>query len=410
MIQKIFSLLLIVILSTGFFLETTQAIGKEKTLSECQTRREMRGELRRIKWNLPRKCEIQKPKNNTVVEKRNSTILPKIEKNCEETLNASHLQLQVTCKKEKEIVDTNSGESVRSRYSILGKDHPIIAGFSLFLEQEPLNLEKISVRIEGNVPSVESIALYTENREFLGNATRRTGNEFSSMFTLELSSSAIHIKQKTTMNFYARLNTRSFENGGQSGESVSVTQILLEGNGVWSSERYTKLSDAITFPSITLTRAIIKNITKEKDSLHALFGGSNQILGHWKIESVTGDANSNPHIRQIVWRLSKSGVEIQNPRLSTTGSAESMPCIIDETQIRCDLFHDYPSIGNLHDGATDILLTGDIVNPQESAFFSIDASLGRGIVDGGDITWTDGTSTFSWIDIDGGSIGNSLRK
>ncbi len=307
-------------------------------------------------------------------------------------------------------LDAESNQTLQSGYSILGVDHPMIAGFSLFLEQEPLDIQTISVRLSGPAQSVESIRLYNESRVFLGTASRRTSTEFSTLFTLNLATS-IHLRQNTSMKMYARLVSRSFEHGGMSGEDVLVDQIIIEGNGTWSSEQYTKVAENLRFSTITLTRAIITGIDAKSDATHALSSGNNQLIGRWNIAARRGDARSEPRLRQITWRMTTAGITIANPRLSINDGSPSMPCMLDETSIICNLFNDYPWIGALNDGQAEIFLRADITDLGEtSASLSISASSGTNRSDGGDISWTDGSTNFSWISIDGGSMTNTLRR
>ncbi len=391
--QKIAIIITGIFLSLSLLHENVGAKQENAALPLCQTKRDMRGELRRIKRNLPQKCSIKISKNDSVVQNRNSSI-----------------SSSVMGKTKIITLDAEENNALQSGYSILGIDHPMIAGFSLFLEQEPIDIQKISVRLSGSAQSVESIRLYNESRVFLGTASRRASTEFSTLFTLDLPSS-IHVRQNTSMNMYARLNSRSFENGGVSGEDVLVDQVIVEGNGSWSNEKYTKIGENLRFPTITLARAAIEKITAQKDATHSLFSGSNQLIGHWTLSARKGDARSMPRLQQIVWQLSKSGVSLSNPRLFVSGNDQSMPCTVDSVSITCSLFNDYPWIGAMDDGQTDILLKADITDLGEtSAFLSINASTGTNRSDGGDIGWTDGSTNFSWIAIDGGSMGNTLRR
>lgn len=281
----------------------------------------------------------------------------------------------------------------------LGTVSPILGAAKIFNNLEPFTVEDVTVTFTGTVPSVDQVRLYasTDGR-YLGGASRNSSNPSS--FTLHSSSGLLSIDRRVETSVYARVITRSFDQGGESGEDIQIDYFFIEGRGDWSNRRYSQ-STSETYQISETTRSVftaIRNAGPEED---VLVGGVGRTLGQWRLEGVRGDGRADLRVTDIDFGLGVSGgVTLSNITLGADGTTERADCAVVGDTIICSSIPE--GIGTVASGMRILTLRGDIAVPAASQSAGLQVSLipAGSVNSAGALMWTDGTTGFSWIPFD----------
>ncbi|MDD5041907.1 MAG: S-layer homology domain-containing protein [Candidatus Peribacteraceae bacterium] len=289
--------------------------------------------------------------------------------------------------------------SQRASFLRLGTTSPILGAAKIFNNSEPFTVDDISVTFTGTVPSVDQVRLYaTADGRYLGGASRNSDDP--STFTLHIASGILSVARRIEVSVYARVITRGFDQGGESGEAVQIDHFFIEGRGDWSTRRYNQ-STTDTYQTFETARSTFAEITNAGPTEDALVGGIGRTIGQWRLAGVRGDGSADLKVTDAVFSLGVSGgVTLANVTLGADGSSDRSDCVVSGDAITCAAISE--SVGTVA-GATRILtLRGDITVPasSQSAGLQISLTPAGSAASAGALTWTDGTTSFSWVPFD----------
>lgn len=292
-------------------------------------------------------------------------------------------------------LDSLRDSIVRSHFLLLGEVSPLLAGVRVSLQEEPFDVRKVSIILTADVPSVESVLVYKETGEELGLATRRS----SGRYELDLPTGKFILPQRNEVSLYVRARLRPWEDGGESGQSVRVSSIEVRGNGVWSTVSYTK-SSTETLPTFVTARGLITLIERLGSKEDVLVSGTRRLLGNFRFTTRVTDGHAQMRLSSLSFQIEQvGGVTLSNVTLRRDGDATSHICSVSGSALTCSALPE--STGTI--GTTSkLLLYGDVSVPAQAERPSLRLTLNDPGTpsQAGAVTWTDGTSTFTWLPLE----------
>ncbi|MDD5740150.1 MAG: hypothetical protein PHO20_05290, partial [Candidatus Peribacteraceae bacterium] len=116
---------------------------------------------------------------------------------------------------------------------------------------------------------------------------------------------------------------------------------------------------------------------------------------------VRGDGRADLKVTDATFALGVSGgVILANVTLGADGSTDRTTCSVAGDAITCAAIPE--SIGTVSGGTRILTLRGDITVPStsQSAGLQVSITPAGSVSSAGALTWTDGTTSFSWLAFD----------
>ena len=297
--------------------------------------------------------------------------------------------------------DPLSDIDIRSQFILLGEVSPITGAAFVFPEHEPLDVSEITVRLTGAVPTVQSFLVYeSASGRFLGEAFLDTSSADERQYTLFLKSGELILPPREEYSFYVRARARRFLEGGMSGESVQIGSLRVRGDGVWSNDGYAESTNT-GFVEFETARSILKDITNIALAQGILVPGNGQLLGSFRFWGWAGDGSADPRITDLTFHVGTvSDVTLSNVLLRRQGTGTDIPCTMSSNTVTCASISE--SLGSFRSGPIIFDAYGDIVIApgSQDGFFQLTLNDPGVPTSAGAITWTDGTTSFSWVPFD----------
>ncbi len=285
----------------------------------------------------------------------------------------------------------------------LGTVSSILGAAKIFNNSEPFIVEDVTVVFTGTVPTIDQVRLYaTADGRYLGGASRDSSDPSS--FTLHSSPGLLSVARREDASVYARAISRPFDQGGESGEDIAIDHFFIEGRGDWSNRRYSQ-STTETYQTFETARSTFTSIANAGPAEDALVGGVGRTLGQWRLEGVRGDGSADLRVTDIDFSLGVSGgVILSNVTLGADGTTERADCSVAGDTITCASVPE--GIGTVSSGTRILTLRGDITIPgsSQSAGLQVALTPAGSVNSAGALTWTDGTTSFSWVPFDGAQL------
>lgn len=292
--------------------------------------------------------------------------------------------------------------TIRSQFLLLGEKSSVIGAAKIFIEEEPLDLTAVSVNVTSEVPSVQSLLVYDDDKRYLGRATLNAVSSTNRNYRLTLAPGTFQVGKREERSLYFRAQLSPFQSAGEAGHIVQISNVVVEGNGVWSSRKYTKPSPGSdTFLQFVTSRSMITKVKNGLDPSGALVAGTNELLASFTFEGRKTDSSAHIDLTGLVFQIEQTGnVTLRNVRLRTKDLFDGLPCTVTSSTVTCSAI---PSLlGSLTDGPRVVQLYGDV-----AASGDLHASLRLTLNEPGDpqhagsVTWSDGSTSYSWVPFDG---------
>lgn len=267
----------------------------------------------------------------------------------------------------------------------------------IFPEQEPVEIRTILVDFVDAPSSLDSLLLYDGERRLLGRATLDASVAGGRRFTLRLLGNTFVIPKREERSVYVRALLKARDAGGTSGDIFQVKEIRVEGDGVWSNEPYGKTLTAI-FPSFQTARARIASIANAEESTGALAAGQRQRIAAFRFVRERSDASAELRVTSLTFQVSAaSDVTLTNAILRGRDAGDDHGCTVGSVTITCSAIP--AAHGVIGDGGRVLELYADIAlsGATTSPFLQITLNDPGTVESAGGISWTDGTTTFIWV-------------
>lgn len=298
-------------------------------------------------------------------------------------------------------MDPIADTTIRSQFLLLGETGPVIGAAKIFIEEEPIDLTAVSINITAQVQGVQSLLVYDDDQRYLGRATLNTAATTNRNYRLTISPGTFEVGKREERTIYFRPQISPFQSGGEAGHVVQIANVAVEGNGVWSSRNYTKqTSGSDTFVQFVTSRSTITSVKNEGQTEGPLVTSTNQLLGTYTFTGRRSDQSAHIDLTSLNFTVEQTGdISLQNVRLVSVGVPEGYSCTVTSAVVGCSGIPDL--YGSLTDAPRTLKLYGDVI-----ASGALHASLRLTLNEAGDpqnagaISWSDGSTTYSWVAID----------
>lgn len=291
---------------------------------------------------------------------------------------------------------------VRTQFILLGETSPIIGAAKFFIEEEPLDVTSISVNLLSDIPTVQSLLVYDDDRRYLGRATLNTATSSTNRnYRLEIPVGMFTVGKREDRSVYFRAQLASKDAGGLGNQTVQISNVIVQGNGGWSNRAYTKQSSTSdVFPVFVTSRSTIVSVSNAGQSNAALVTGTNQLIGTFTFVGRKTDSSAKINLTDLVFQIEQTGqVTLSNVKIGTSGFPDRTNCLVSGSLATCANLSE--SLGSLTDLPRTLAVYGD-VTAGDTMHASLRLTLndaGSSSTDGA-VTWTDGTSVFTWVAVD----------
>ncbi len=291
---------------------------------------------------------------------------------------------------------------VRSQFLLLGETSPVIGAAKFFLEEEPLNVSSISVDLTTDVPTVQSLLVYDDQQRYLGRATlNSTSSPTNRHYRLDIPVGTFTVGKREERTVYFRAQLSSKDAGGLGGQTVQISLVSIEGDGAWSNRGYMKQSSlSDSFQAFITSRSTITSIANALSPNAALVTGTNRLIGSYTFAGRTTDASAKIHMSKLVFEIEQTGnVQLTNVKIGTAGIPDRTNCLVNQNTVTCSSIPE--SIGSLAEQPRTIVMYGDIT-AEDASHASLRLTLNQpgSSSTAGAVTWTDGTSVYTWVALD----------
>ncbi len=296
------------------------------------------------------------------------------------------------------IYDSDPDATRRSQFVMLGEDSPALAAIEIFPDSEALDVTKITTIFTStsDLGSIEALKVYDQDGKYLGRANKDSiaGNRH---FTLNMKNGTWVVGHRETVDVYVRAIMNGHKSGGTSGDQFEVEDMQVEGDGVWSNRSYTQGATA-DFPEFETSQSVITSITNPESSSELLVAGNDLPIGSFKFEGEAASGTPELKVTDIDFTIGAGdGVSVSNVTMGLSGYTDRHTCSIAGSTITCASIPE--SFGDFEKSAKTLVLYGDVTIPEaaDRPTLQIFISQPGNISSAGDVTWTDGTSTFQWV-------------
>ncbi|MBI3336443.1 hypothetical protein HYZ98_02670 [Candidatus Peregrinibacteria bacterium] len=285
-------------------------------------------------------------------------------------------------------------------FLLLGSTSPIVGAARVFPDAEPLNVSAIHIVLIDAVSSVQSFLVYDGQSRFLGNAYLDPSIAGGFTYVLPIKTSTLILPKREVFQFYVKARLRAFEEGGVSGDQVQIRYLVVKGDGFWSNRTYSQ-STSETFTVFEMARSMIKKISRVSPETGVLVSGQGQYLGAFQFEGTPSDPGAEIRVTDLTFQVNQAGgIGVSNMRLKRLGSGTSVNCTVSSSIVTCAAISE--SEGSIRSGPATFQLYGDVSIPSDVTRASLQILLNEPgtSVGAGGVGWTDGQSTFNWVQFD----------
>lgn len=299
-------------------------------------------------------------------------------------------------------LDPIADTKIRTQFILLGETSPVIGAAKFFIEEEPLDVTSISVNLLSDISTVQSLLVYDDDRRYLGRATLNTATSSTNRnYRLEIPVGMFTVGKREDRSVYFRAQLASKDAGGLGNQTVQISNVIVQGNGGWSNRAYTKQSSTSdVFPVFVTSRSTIVSVSNAGQANAALVTGTNQLLGMFTFVGRKTDSSAKINLTDLVFQIEQTGqVTLSNVKIGTSGFPDRTNCLVSDSLATCANLPE--SLGSLTDLPRTIAVYGD-VTAGDAMHASLRLTLndaGSSSTDGA-VTWTDGTSVFTWVAVD----------
>lgn len=286
---------------------------------------------------------------------------------------------------------------IRADIPLLGSVTPILGSARIFPEHEPVDFRTILVDFVAAPSSIDSLLLYNGDRRLLGRATLDASVIGGKRFTLQLLGGTFVILKREERSVYVRALLKDRDVGGSSGDVFQIKEIRVEGDGMWSNEPYGKTLTE-TFPTFQAARARLVSVTNAEEPTGILVAGLRQRIGALRFLRERSDASAEFRVTGLTFQVSASSdVTLTNAVLRGRDAGDDHGCTVGSVSITCSAIP--AGHGVVGDSGRVIELYADVAVAGTMASPFLQVTLNDpGTVDAaGHISWTDGTTTFTWV-------------
>lgn len=281
---------------------------------------------------------------------------------------------------------------------------PALASVNFFSNSEPVDINAVVVTFTSPVPSIGSLLVYDKSGMQIGTATAVAGS--STKFRGSIGFGKLLLPYREERGLFVKARLKSKDTGGVSGEDIQVQSIAIEGDGRWTNELYTSSSNE-TFTASETAFGKISSITNAGAAEGTIVSGLQRLLADFVVNADTPEAQNQVRLTSLVFTIEQAGgVTISNITLRNEDNSMSSSCTVSSLLVTCAAIDS--GIGTI-DMSRRIKLVGDVSVPSNATNASLRLVLNEPgtSTEVGSITWTDGSASLTWVDLEQPVVGGT---
>lgn len=290
--------------------------------------------------------------------------------------------------------DPDEDLTVRSNILVLGEVGPVIGAVDFFAASEPVDVDTITVRFASDPSSIQQVRVYAEEDGRLLGTSFRNG---SGDYEISIPTGTFILPHRQEAGVYVRVLLKPSDGGATGGQIVRIERIEAQGSGVWSNADYT-VSSTETFLQFETAPATITVFRSTGSVTSSVFvAGSDVTLGDFDVQARSTDNDFVARLLSVHFRLAlSSDVSLTNVELMVPGTGASTSCVVTSGYVECDSI---PSSVGTVDTTQRLRLVGDVAVAQGAVnpFLQVTVQEAGSPSNPGDVTWTDGQTTYDWL-------------
>lgn len=290
-------------------------------------------------------------------------------------------------------LDPDTDVSVRSRFLVLGEASPVIGAVDFFAQSEPIDVDALTVRFASDPSSIQQVRVYDEDtRRLLGTSFRNGSGDYE----IDLPAGALTLPHRQEKGVYVRVLLKPADGGAGGGEIVRIEDIEVEGDGQWSDSSYTVTSTE-TFLEFETSPAVFTGFESATSLTSSVFiGGPSVTLWDYNVRGRSTDNDYEPRFTSLAFRVAKSSdVTLTDARLTVPDSGAETDCVVTSGLITCD---NIPESVGVVDDFRRLRLVADVeTSGSGDPFLQVTLQAAGNPSNPGDVEWTDGTTTYDWL-------------
>ncbi|MDD5623966.1 MAG: hypothetical protein PHI23_04640, partial [Candidatus Peribacteraceae bacterium] len=193
---------------------------------------------------------------------------------------------------------------------------------------------------------------------------------------------------------------KSLNAGGVSGEQVQILSFAIHGIGEWSWRSYDK-SSIESYSLFETARSVVTDITNPGPETDVLITGAGQRIGSFRFAGKRGDGAADLAVTDLTFQIGATGgASLSNVQLATDGLSDRVSCSVLAGNIICSNIS--ATFGSFEDAPRTLTLYATVTVPPTSinSYVQLFLTPAGDSSSAGAVTWTDGTSSFSWVPFD----------
>jgi len=291
----------------------------------------------------------------------------------------------------------------QSNFLLLGGYAPVMGTIKLTPDDEPVEVREIKITLNAAASSLSSLEVFDELGYVLGTASLDLDASANrNVFTLNLSPKrAYHIEKDAEIIIAIRPRLKARDSGGVSGQSIKISRIEVIAIGLWSSNQNLVETSGPDFQEHVSSLAEITAIKNVGKTIGTFPLGTHKRIGYFEFHAKSiAHADADPALESLSFSVNTpSEVTVSNPSLLGDDGASTSSCTIASSIITCSSIP--ANIGNLQSPRKISVYADIAVSGHENPFLQIELNRPGGPTSAGDITWTDGETSFDWVPLDG---------
>jgi hypothetical protein len=284
-----------------------------------------------------------------------------------------------------------------SHIFVLGEKAPVMATIKVTPQDEPVAVRTVTVTLAAEVSSITAIEVLDDVGFVLGKATiDLAASGARDVFTLSLSpDNAYFIDRKDTVIFAVRPLLKEGDEGGASGQTAQVESLTVSAIGDWTNRTNAVSTSGPDFQVHETANATIVSITNAGAAKGTFSTGNQKTLGSFTV-SARKNRDAEPAITALSFSVSTpTEVSLSTLKLRGNDSATTSDCTLSSFTISCASIP--AEIGSLDAPRTFTLLGNVSVSSHPDPYLQISLNTPGRPGSTGDITWTDGDESFTWV-------------
>lgn len=293
--------------------------------------------------------------------------------------------------------DPDTDVTVRPGFLRLGTTSPVLAAANVFSELQPLAVNDLVIRMTGATPSVSSVQVFDHDGIYLGTAYLDPSYPGDRQYKLPFATGELEVPKAQEYSFYVRADIKHKDAGGTSADTVEVEKMGVEGDGAWNNKAQSAYTSK-DFPAFQTARSVITEITNPGSASDVLIAGQQVRMGSFRFKGEKGDGGADLAVTDLVVNMDQTGgVTVSNVQLGADGISERIVCSVASNIITCSSIPE--SYGSFEDLPRILTFYGDISIPPTASKASLQLKINEpgSILSAGSVTWTDGTTSFTWV-------------